>query len=89
VVLTGAGLIYATLDMPHFGDPQAPAHQHVAPDYLERSLDDTDTPNVVTAVLADYRSHDTFGETLVIFTAALAALLILGRREEEPDDRRT
>jgi multicomponent Na+:H+ antiporter subunit B len=75
-------MLFASTDLPDRGDPQAPAHQHVAPDYLERSLDDTDTPNVVTAVLADYRSHDTFGETLVIFTAALAALLILGRREE-------
>jgi multicomponent Na+:H+ antiporter subunit B len=92
VALVGAFvalMLFASTDLPDRGDPQAPAHQHVAPDYLSRSLDDTGTPNVVTAVLADYRSHDTFGETLVIFTAALAALLILGRREEEPDDRRT
>lgn len=76
-------MLFASTDLPDRGDPQAPAHQHVAPDYLRGSLDDTATPNVVTAVLADYRSHDTFGETLVIFTAALAALLILGYREEE------
>lgn len=78
-------MLFASADLPDRGDPAAPAHQHVAPVYLERSLADTDTPNVVTAVLADYRSHDTFGETLVIFTAALAALLILGRREEEEE----
>jgi multicomponent Na+:H+ antiporter subunit B len=76
-------MVYASGDLPDRGDPEAPAHQHVAPVYLERSLADTETPNVVTAVLADYRSHDTFGETLVIFTAALAVLLVLGRREEE------
>ncbi|MFN2302063.1 MAG: hydrogenase subunit MbhD domain-containing protein, partial [Gammaproteobacteria bacterium] len=35
VVLTGAALIYGTLDMPHFGDPNAPAHVHVAPRYIE------------------------------------------------------
>jgi multicomponent Na+:H+ antiporter subunit B len=36
---------------------------------------------MVTAVLADYRSFDTLGEVAVIFTAAMAALLILrGRR---------
>ena len=75
-------MLFASTDLPDRGDPAAPAHVHVAPDYLERSLADTRTPNVVTAVLADYRSHDTFGETLVIFTAALAALLILGRRQE-------
>jgi multicomponent Na+:H+ antiporter subunit B len=86
LTLTGAFvalMLYASTDLPDRGDPSAPAHQHVAPDYLERSLEDSETPNVVTAVLADYRSHDTFGETLVIFTAALAVLLVLGRREEE------
>jgi multicomponent Na+:H+ antiporter subunit B len=57
----------------------------VSPDYIERSLAETDTPNVVTAVLADFRSHDTLGETLVIFTAALAVVLILSYRlEGEP-----
>ena len=37
VVVTGAALIYGTLDMPHFGDPDAPVHHHVAPRYLEKS----------------------------------------------------
>ena len=31
VVITGAALIYGTLDMPGYGDPDAPIHQHVAP----------------------------------------------------------
>jgi multicomponent Na+:H+ antiporter subunit B len=36
---------------------------------------------MVTAVLADYRGFDTLGEVAVIFTAAVATLLILrGRR---------
>ena len=38
VVATGAALIYGTLDMPHFGDPTAPVHQHVAPDYITESV---------------------------------------------------
>jgi multicomponent Na+:H+ antiporter subunit B len=76
-------MLYTSVGLPDRGDPQAPAHQHVAPDYIERSLDDTRTPNVVTALLADYRSHDTLGETLVIFTAGLACLVVLRRRENE------
>jgi multicomponent Na+:H+ antiporter subunit B len=76
-------MVFATFDLPDRGDPEAPAHTHVSPTYLERSLTDTETPNVVTAVLADYRSHDTFGETLVIVTAALSAVVILARREEQ------
>ena len=38
-------------------------------------------PNMVTAVLASYRGYDTFGETLVIFTAGIAVLLLLGIQE--------
>ena len=72
-------LLLASSDLPDRGDPNAPGHQGVAREYVERSLDDSRTPNVVTAVLADYRSLDTLGETLVVFTAALAASLILYR----------
>ena len=35
-------------------------------------------PNVVTAVLASYRGYDTFGEAVVIFSAGLGVLLLLG-----------
>lgn len=77
--LFGALLFYAEGDLPAYGDPQAPAHRHVSPDYLERSYEDTRTPNVVTAVLADYRSYDTLGEMAVIFTAGVACILLLRR----------
>jgi multicomponent Na+:H+ antiporter subunit B len=76
-------MLYASTGLPDRGDPDAPAQQHVAPDYVRGALPDSRTPNVVTAILADYRSHDTFGETLVIFTAGLACLLVLRRPEEE------
>lgn len=76
-------MLYGSTGLPDRGDPGAPARTGVAVQYLERSLDDTNTPNVVTAILADYRSQDTLGETLVIVTAALAAALVLMRR---PDD---
>lgn len=78
-VLTGALLIYGTLDMPSYGDPQAPAHQHVAPRYLTQSAEEIGLPNVVTSVLASYRGYDTLGETFVIFTAAVGVLAIIGR----------
>ena len=79
VLGTGALLIYGTLDMPAYGDPSAPIHQHVAPRYLERSGTETGIPNVVTSVLASYRGYDTLGEVFVIFTAAVGVLVLLGR----------
>jgi multicomponent Na+:H+ antiporter subunit B len=90
VGITGAALVYGTLDMPRHGDPGAPIHRHVAPLYLERSEIETGVPNVVTAVLASYRGYDTLGETTVIFTAGVGvlALLGLGRRRDRDGDGR-
>lgn len=84
VFITGALLIYSTFDMPAVGDPNAPAHQHVVPRYIEKTIEETRTPNIVTSVLADYRAFDTLGEVIVIFTAGIAvALLLLAKREDE------
>ena len=88
VLATGALLFYGTLDMPHYGDPNAPIHRHVAPHYLVDSPQEVGVPNIVTAVLASYRGYDTLGETTVIFTAGIAVLLLLKgarlrRRREE------
>ncbi len=85
VTVTGAALIYGTLDMPSFGDPNAPVHQYPNPGFVEKSLHDMHgLPNVVTSVLAGYRGYDTLGETAVIFTAGIAVLLIL--RPNKTDD---
>ncbi|OEU48473.1 MAG: cation:proton antiporter [Desulfobulbaceae bacterium S3730MH12] len=85
VIATGALLIYGTLDMPHFGEADAPVHQHVAPRYLNDSMNEVGIPNVVTSVLASYRGYDTLGETLVVFTAGIGvlSLLMVSRRTKE------
>ena len=77
IILFLALMLYATTGLPGRGDPDAPASVHVSPFYIERSVEDTETPNIVTAVLADYRSYDTLGEVIVIFTAGLACILLL------------
>ena len=90
VVVTGAALIYGTLDMPYFADPAAPIHQHVAPRYIEQSGAEIGIPNIVASILASYRGYDTLGETAVIFTAGLGVLTLLGRfdrRQELADNR--
>ena len=78
VLITGAALIYGTLDMPSYGDPQAPIHQHVADLYIAEAPGATSVPNIVTAVLASYRGYDTMGELTVIFTAGIGVMLLLG-----------
>ncbi len=84
VLATGAALVYATIDMPRFGDGSAPVHGHVAPRYIEQSGQETGIPNIVTSVLASYRGYDTLGEVAVIFTAGIGVMLLLGRRRKRP-----
>jgi len=78
VVATGMALLYSTLDMPVFADPNAPAQTHVTPYYIEETPTDIDVPNIVTAVLASYRGFDTLGEVVVVFVAGVGVLALLG-----------
>jgi len=90
-IITGLVLIYGTLDLPHFGSPDAPIHLHVAPDYLVGRAAEVGVPNIVTAVLASHRGFDTLGEVVVVFTAGIGVLLLIGQhhvgRRNPQDDR--
>mgnify|MGYP001292797071 CR=1 FL=1 len=77
-LVTGAVLVYATIDLPGFGDPNSPANIYLAKEYMERNTSDIGIPNVVTSILASYRGFDTFGETGVVFIAGLAVALLIG-----------
>lgn len=88
VVVTGAALVYGTIDIPRFGDPTGPSQMHVAPYYIEQSMPDTGVPNMVTAVLASYRGFDTLGETAVVFTAGIAVLVLIGGRRSKQTGKR-
>lgn len=74
-------LLSGIMALPPFGDPDAPVHAHVGPYYIENSMADMNTPNLVTTVLAGYRGFDTLIETAVVLTGALACMLILGVRD--------
>jgi multicomponent Na+:H+ antiporter subunit B len=86
VLVTGALLVYGTLDMPYFGSEQAPANHHVAPHFINDSMQEVGVPNMVTAVLASYRGFDTFGEVAVIFTAGVGVLALLSVVRRPEDD---
>jgi multicomponent Na+:H+ antiporter subunit B len=54
--------------------------------YVDRSIEDLNSPNVVTAVVVTYRGLDTLGEVSVLFLAAAAISLLLrvtGKRNYE------
>lgn len=85
-IMTGALLIYGIEEMPEWGDPNSPANSHVSPLYIQEAIEKTATPNMVTAVLADYRGYDTLGETTVIFTAGIACVLMLRKKRKGGGD---
>ena len=64
-------------NLPLLGDPNAPIHLHVTPEYIKESESFFHIPNVVTNILASYRGFDTLGETIVIFTAGLGVIALL------------
>lgn len=87
----GVMLVWGTLALPPFGTADTVIHKHVAPRYIAQAIEETNVPNVVTAVLADYRSYDTLGEATVIFTAGIGVMLLLrgGRRRGGTDEGAT
>ncbi len=78
-LVTGAVLLYGIMDFPAWGDPQVPAAVHLSPHYIEQAVAETHVPNIVTAVLGDYRGYDTMFETVVIYCAGLAVISVLRR----------
>ncbi len=77
VFLSGSVIAYASLEFPDWGADASPASTHLSPHYIEKSMEETSVPNIVTAVLADYRGFDTMFETTVVFAAGLACFLLL------------
>jgi multicomponent Na+:H+ antiporter subunit B len=81
IAIAGFLLIYIAQDLPSFGETTNPIHQGVVNYYNHNTGKDIGIPSIVAAVLASYRGFDTLGETTVIFTAALGALALLGKRK--------
>jgi len=76
------------VEFPGWGDPLSPTSTHVSPYYIEKTMEDTSVPNIVTAVLADYRGYDTMFETAVIFSAGIACLFLLRQMKRKKTDFR-
>lgn len=91
LVLFASVMIYAASDLPYRGDPDNLMHAEesvtgtevVGSYVIQEAYNDAKTPNIVTVILGDYRSVDTFGEQVVVFTAGLITLLILRSRRRQ------
>ena len=77
LLVLALAMLTAVAELPPVGDPGAPVHTHVSARYLEHGVEETGAPNLVTAVLLNYRGLDTMGEVLVLFTALCAGFAVL------------
>ena len=74
-------LLFTVSALPKFGEAENPTNNELSQRYIEEGLSDTGAINLVAGVLLDYRAFDTFGESLVLFTAVCAILIILHQGE--------
>ena len=65
-------------ELPPFGHERNPANNEVIRRYVEHGGFETGAQNIVAGLILDYRAFDTFGESAVLFTAAVSVLMILG-----------
>ncbi|MFH5830776.1 hydrogen gas-evolving membrane-bound hydrogenase subunit E [Halalkalibaculum sp. DA384] len=87
-------LVFAASDLPYRGNPDNQMNQETSITgtevpgnyYIQEAYNDAHTPNIVTVILGDYRSIDTLGEQIVIFTAGLICFLLLRKRGQEDDE---
>ena len=85
VFLVSAAL--ALKELPAFGQPL----MRVSQTYIDWSLSMVRTPNVVTAIILDFRAYDTLGEATVLFTAVIGVLAIMrkvGRKKVKGNSSR-
>lgn len=77
-------LSYGFLRMPAAGVLPHPAYNETTRRILANTERDTNAPNVVNSVLADYRAFDTLGEAAVLFVGITSvATVLISRRDRE------
>ena len=76
-------MFVSVMELPAIGDPENPSQNEVADYYIENAIDDTKTPNTVTAVLKYYRGIDTLLEAGVLFTSIVAVISVLRGNEKK------
>ena len=83
VCLAGmAVLLMMVTHLPAFGSADNPANNEVVGRYLENGLSETGAVNTVAGIILDYRAFDTFGESVVLFLAAVSVIALLRRKSE-------
>jgi multicomponent Na+:H+ antiporter subunit B len=78
-------LIYPAIAiLPVFGDPVFLKYVSSSSiQYLSEGFTLTGSPNIVSAIILDFRAYDTLGEAIVLFTSVVGAISILRYRNHK------
>lgn len=81
-------LLFTVSELPPFGDDHNPANNEVIRRYVQHGARETGAQNITAGVMHSYRAYDRFGESAVLFTAAMCVLMLLGasRRGTNPEE---
>ncbi len=67
--------------LPTFAEAEQPMNNEVSERYIEKGMEETGAVNAVTAMILDYRAFDTFGESCVLYIAAVVVMAALKQKE--------
>lgn len=76
-------LLFALCEGPEFGNIRNPANNYVSHRYIDQGVKDTGAINLITGIILDYRAFDTFGESTVLFAAAISVIVVLNKSREQ------
>ena len=82
IIVIGYFLLNIGSQVPAFGTDDSPVHNYVKDRYVGDGVRETGAVNLITSIIADYRSFDTFGEVTVLFVAIVAAAAVLKEKDE-------
>ncbi len=69
-------LLFLIGNLPNYGQ-ENPRTLEVVTRYVEKGLEETGAVNIVSGMILDYRAFDTLGESHVLFTAFVCAMILL------------
>lgn len=83
-----AVLVYAAIQTPIFGGADTLVDSEVSAFYVEHTLEEIGSMNIITGIILDYRGFDTLGESHVLFIGICTVLLMLSIKGEKDEEER-
>ncbi|MGM0446117.1 MAG: hydrogen gas-evolving membrane-bound hydrogenase subunit E [Bacillota bacterium] len=82
----GISMFFVVMEMPTFGNPNNPGNLLSQNEIVNKSISETGSINVVSAIITDYRAFDTLLETTVLFAAIAGVFATLINNNSQNGD---